>query len=504
MSREQAAYFVWKHSQNSSSKRYEISKAGSITYLISLLDKGEVRAKYFCVGAILCLVTGEKEGKDNLDLFTGAGSGARNIHNLAELLLGDHDRTKVVAAEVLGVIGDDPNLLHKLTPVLPQLVKATAQREPRWANMGAVRAKCADIIARLAEVEELPESISRREEATSYVPLLRREGVLEAMLALLYDSDRAAQGHAARVLDVLIREDLEGAGTAVLEAEPPPKIGSTPGTGMGAVANFVELDAAKALGLDLASVTPAAATVPMAPGAEASEAGPGPGSDADAKDDGVTSKGLGTLVEIIRSGDVVGRAAAAGCITQLCGMGAHVLREASALGAVPALTSLLTPPKAEGGGKKKKAPAVPPEVMRGIINAAGALRLMSFDDSIKHKIMTAGAVEGLAKLVEMKGKKWNLNMDAYNHAVGCLYNLAQDKRNTETLKEAGLPPHLVHPFPAAWLCDPDSDDEGGAGPHATVLRGRLPGLKPLDMGYGMPDSRPSFGEERVSEWHFTN
>ena len=71
-------------------------------------------------------------------------------------------------------------------------------------HRGFVRATCADIIACLAEVEELPESISRREEATSYIPMLRGEGVLEAMLPLLHDSDKAAQGHAARVLDAFM------------------------------------------------------------------------------------------------------------------------------------------------------------------------------------------------------------------------------------------------------------------------------------------------------------
>ena len=39
MSKEQAAYFMWKHSQASGAKRYEISKAGSLSYLINLLDR---------------------------------------------------------------------------------------------------------------------------------------------------------------------------------------------------------------------------------------------------------------------------------------------------------------------------------------------------------------------------------------------------------------------------------------------------------------------------------
>ena len=39
MSREQAAYFMWKHCSNSVGKTYEISKAGSLTYLTSLLAR---------------------------------------------------------------------------------------------------------------------------------------------------------------------------------------------------------------------------------------------------------------------------------------------------------------------------------------------------------------------------------------------------------------------------------------------------------------------------------
>ena len=39
MSKEQAAYFMWKHSQASGAKRYEISKAGSLSYLINLFDR---------------------------------------------------------------------------------------------------------------------------------------------------------------------------------------------------------------------------------------------------------------------------------------------------------------------------------------------------------------------------------------------------------------------------------------------------------------------------------
>jgi hypothetical protein len=72
MSREQAAYFMWKHCQNSATKKYEISKCGSLTYLISLLDKGEESGKYYSVGAILCLMRFDKE---NIENFAGAGNG---------------------------------------------------------------------------------------------------------------------------------------------------------------------------------------------------------------------------------------------------------------------------------------------------------------------------------------------------------------------------------------------------------------------------------------------
>jgi len=122
--------------------------------------------------------------------------------------------------------------------------------------------------------------------------------------------------------------------------------------------------------------------------------------------------------------------------------------------------------------------------MRGIVNASGALRLLSFEDSVKPAIMACGAVNGLAALVEMKGKRWNLNMDSYNNAIGCLYNLAQDRRNTEALEVAGLPSHLVRPFPAAWMCDPDSEDEEVDEGSAVIAA--LPGLKHLDAHYGLP------------------
>ena len=48
--------------------------------------------------------------------------------------------------------------------------------------MGAMRTLCAEILAILAEVEELPESMSRREELGNYRPLMRTAGVAEVGL----------------------------------------------------------------------------------------------------------------------------------------------------------------------------------------------------------------------------------------------------------------------------------------------------------------------------------
>jgi hypothetical protein len=292
------------------------------------------------------------------------------------------------------------------------------------------------------------------------------------------------------------REDLAGLGQAVLEAEPPAgssaraaaeaaRLSSTMSNvvGRGSVGGAVP-------GFEFAHLTAAAAAEAVGAGA-----GPGPGSEAGEDDtrgggggarDGYA--GLRTLVGIVSTGDASGKAAAAGCITQLCGLGKHVVQKVHALGGVPPLAALLIPPEAEAGGKKKKkAPPVPPEVMRGIVNASGALRLLSFEDYIKPDIMACDAVVGLAKLVKMKGKKWNLNMDAYNNAIGCLYNLAQDKRNTDALEEAGLPSYLVRPFPAAWMCDPESeDDEAGGDAVGATLTGPA-GLNALDPHYGLPE-----------------
>jgi len=70
-----------------------------------------------------------------------------------------------------------------------------------------------------------------------------------------------------------------------------------------------------------------------------------------------------------------------------------------------------------------------------------------------------------------------------------LYNLAQDARNTGALEEAELPSYLVRPFPAAWMCDPDSDDGGegggpGGGAGSMMSPPRL--LTSLHAEYGMP------------------
>ena len=81
MSREQAAYFVGSTAPPGRRQNVRISKQ-SLAYLISLLDKGG--AKYYSCGAILCLMRFDKE---NVELFAGALNGARNIKNLADLML---------------------------------------------------------------------------------------------------------------------------------------------------------------------------------------------------------------------------------------------------------------------------------------------------------------------------------------------------------------------------------------------------------------------------------
>jgi len=139
-----------------------------------------------------------------------------------------------------------------------------------------------------------------------------------------------------------------------------------------------------------------------------------------------------------------------------------------ALGGVPALVLMLSSSNYmaandEKGKKKKgkKPKAAVPEIVRGIVNASGVLRILSFEDFIKPVIVECGAIpvglralqvetriksawwqrfklkdeatafsvssfafdslrpcdRALAKMIEMKGKKWNLNMDAYNNAV---------------------------------------------------------------------------------------
>jgi len=139
-----------------------------------------------------------------------------------------------------------------------------------------------------------------------------------------------------------------------------------------------------------------------------------------------------------------------------------------ALGGVPTLVLMLSPSNYmaaddEKGKKKKgkKPKAAAPEIVRGIVNASGVLRVLSFEDFIKPVIVECGAIpvglgavqvetrvrsawlrrfklkdeatafsvssfafnplrpcdRALAKMIEMKGKKWNLNMDAYNNAV---------------------------------------------------------------------------------------
>ena len=40
--------------------------------------------------------------------------------------MAEHDRTKVLAASCLRVLSEDPELLHKLPAVLPQLVQGRA------------------------------------------------------------------------------------------------------------------------------------------------------------------------------------------------------------------------------------------------------------------------------------------------------------------------------------------------------------------------------------------
>lgn len=128
--------------------------------------------------------------------------------------------------------------------------------------------------------------------------------------------------------------------------------------------------------------------------------------------------------------------------------------------AVPALVAViaaqsaaaLKKPKGPRKGKddgKKKAAAEPVKLPINwsevaVLNASGALHLLSFDDSVKAEISRAGGIPLLLKLMTSR------NMQIYENCVGALWNTGLDINNQQALKKAKAYDFLVQPVPECW------------------------------------------------------
>jgi len=164
------------------------------------------------------------------------------------------------------------------------------------------------------------------------------------------------------------------------------------------------------------------------------------------------------LVRVLIEGTDEGRSNAAGCVMSLCTEEAHT-RTFTEAGAIQPLVAMLAPKIAEPPAgkkpkKKKKAPAMPPALAEGIVRASGALWHLSFDDRNKTAIADMECIPVLVKLIEMKGKKWKINMDLYRHVSGLLYNLSLESSNKHTMRESKTPAYLSDPLHERWLTEP--------------------------------------------------
>jgi len=415
----EAALQLWSHALGGEAHREEIFKGQCTTHIITLLEKGDHDDKFAAVGLLSVLVLSDKHIQEVVN--------GKVISSAAQLLMGEHSRSKQPASQLLSYLAHRAEYSSRVADLaLPALMEALMDAGPGWAQARQTQYHAAAAIKSLIENVQGESSETKQQRRL----VLLEMGAIPVMIRLIgYEPRLPIPAH--------------------IPAPPPPM-------GKKGPAKSAAKDAKKAAipaGRKDRIATVAAACMrflALCP---------------KFVDELIASGTLQPFVTALLTPNEELAAYIAGILWEICAE-QDVARQVLECGAVPALlhvcSTFLAAAAAKKTVKKKKKGerAAPSRQERGtepppppnyadaaVCNAAGALHHLTFLDDAKLQVGRCTGIPILAACLRTP------NIQTYENATGALWNVGLDANNTAALMNAGTPDYLAQPVPESWLGD---------------------------------------------------
>ncbi|GAX80304.1 hypothetical protein CEUSTIGMA_g7742.t1 [Chlamydomonas eustigma] len=142
--RIEAILCIWSFANLSEEKREEIFKTGCGPNILSLVDRGDVEDKFAIMGAISALAQSDKHGHEVIS--------NKVISCAANMLMGDHARSKLPAASLLANLALRAEYSGRVADVaLVPLASILKENGPGWAQTQQLQVQVATAIKSLIE-----------------------------------------------------------------------------------------------------------------------------------------------------------------------------------------------------------------------------------------------------------------------------------------------------------------------------------------------------------------
>ncbi|KAJ9512889.1 hypothetical protein QJQ45_029134 [Haematococcus lacustris] len=418
--KSEAAMCIWSHALGGEVQREDIFKTQCIGFLVGMLERGQVEEKHAACGALYALAQSDKHLPEVVS--------PRVIQGAAALLGGDHDRSRLPAAQFLAFLAKRLEYSARVAEAaLPALLAACSSGAvPGWSGSRFTALQCVTALRCLVENVQGEQTALKVLRRKALVQMGAVPTLVELVPASLPPSGRRPAS---------LRRSKSGKkkGSKGKAGDERPAAGRKDHTATQAAACLRFLALCPQFTQHLLESGSLAKLVAALRNASSEQAAFIAGIlwEITADANVLEAEGVSALLHVIsiNLGQSKGK------------------RKARPKKAKSTPASASTPAK-ESKPDKPEAAALPfyPEI--AVCNAAGALHHLTFLDQAKQQVGQLGA-QILALCLKSAQKA--RSPQTFENATGALWNCGLDAVASARLVEAGVPGYLAKPVPAHWV-----------------------------------------------------
>ncbi|KAL6758293.1 armadillo-type protein [Haematococcus lacustris] len=434
--KSEAAMCIWSHALGGELQREDIFKTQCIGFLVSMLERGQVEEKHAACGALYALAQSDKHLPEVVS--------PRVIQGAAALLGGDHDRSRLPAAQFLAFLAKRLEYSARVAEAaLPALLAACSSGAvPGWSGSRFTALQCVTALRCLVENvqgEQTALKVLRRKALVEMgaVPTLVELVAYQPRMPDPSQVPASLPPSGRRPASLRRSKSGKKKGSKGKAGDERPAAGRKDHTATQAAACLRFLALCPQFTQHLLESGSLAKLVAALRNASSEQAAFIAGilweitADANVAQLVLEAEGVSALLHVISTnlGQSKGK------------------RKARPKKAKSTPASASTPAK-ESKPDKPEAAALPfyPEI--AVCNAAGALHHLTFLDQAKQQVGQLGA-QILALCLKSAQKA--RSPQTFENATGALWNCGLDAVASARLVEAGVPGYLAKPVPAHWV-----------------------------------------------------